>query len=651
MKKLVKRLGAAALVLVMSLSVFVTADLSAVSAAKTNKTVKTQAQLDTALNDAVVKKIVIKGATEQILMIASGNHTDKELVVKAINTTLINNASFKSVTLKKVDEYSEYSKGNTITVAAKTATVNITKKSKESVITLNKADANVDLDVKGTVNKIVVNKDTNLNITGKKSNQLTLEVKAGAENTKVTSDLKVVADKDIDINGSKEAVKEPEKTEPEKTEEKKDETPVYTGPPANDVKCELSKNKFETLAANEIDLSIQLVDKDSKVVNGHITSSNVKVSVSNVEAASGAIPANTLALYRTAINSAISTVYIGTVSGDEVLHYGLTLKPFGNVDPLNVTINVNITDPKTSADYPNGRTFVKNATITVPATIDPDPANRMQCAFDNFEMEANDTTNNLNVDFYNAYSLPVRDHISQGSISVTINNITVSGTTDAAKIEKIKTDIKNSFVLGTENRNNNIDSFSIPVRFSGLTLEHPATVEFKVSCTDPKVSTAFPNGKRFEQIGKLTLKPITPPEQVTAAKMVFDSGTGETSGNKLNVAVKFVDKEGNVLDRTQTSAKVTVFGVPDSFSDEVITAIKKAITVTELTKTGGVHYFEVSVGDPDFSKITNISDYAAVFARGYSVALKVEGRDATTNSTYKNGYDFPVQYVTIKVMP
>ena len=89
-------------------------------------TAKTQEALNEALKANTAKKLIID-STETTLTIGEGSHPNMDVVVKAPNATITNSATFKSITIEKIngDTWIEQARNNTIIVTAAEAHISL----------------------------------------------------------------------------------------------------------------------------------------------------------------------------------------------------------------------------------------------------------------------------------------------------------------------------------------------------------------------------------------------------------------------------------------------------------------------------------------------------------------------------------------------
>ncbi len=146
-------------------------DVQVVSAVKSAKKtasmpVSTQDELNAALKDKSIKKIIISTKKKARFKISKGNYKKKTLIVNAPKADVVNKGSFKSISIKaiKKNTWTEQAEDNTFYVSASVGHIVVPKDSgiKKVVFTGNKS--NIRLDIKGDIESIVVDSKTTLNI-------------------------------------------------------------------------------------------------------------------------------------------------------------------------------------------------------------------------------------------------------------------------------------------------------------------------------------------------------------------------------------------------------------------------------------------------------------------------------------------------------
>lgn len=147
----------------------VVADTPVVTPTQTDAEVKTQAELDAALNDTNITKITINPTTAEKFVIAQKAYSSVDLIVDAPLSDVDNSGTFKSITIKNIksETWTERAVGNTISVLAKKARVIAEKGASIKKITYSAADGAFDLQVNGgTVGAVEVTAKSVINIKG-----------------------------------------------------------------------------------------------------------------------------------------------------------------------------------------------------------------------------------------------------------------------------------------------------------------------------------------------------------------------------------------------------------------------------------------------------------------------------------------------------
>lgn len=161
MRQRTKRLLAVLLAMVLVLTGI---PIQTQAAEKVAVTVKTQKDLEKALENKNVKKITINADKEKTFTIKKGNYSGKTIVVNGAKLTVKNNGKVNSVLIKDAKKYVENASGNTIKVTDKQLTLKVGKKAEVKKITLSKTGAKDKLVIEGTVKKVTVEKKTSLTI-------------------------------------------------------------------------------------------------------------------------------------------------------------------------------------------------------------------------------------------------------------------------------------------------------------------------------------------------------------------------------------------------------------------------------------------------------------------------------------------------------
>lgn len=132
----------------------------------TTDTVSTAKQLKAALANKKLKKIVLKSEAEKTITIPKGNYTTKTLVVDMPNGSVVNNGTFKSITIKaiKPHTWTERANDNKIIVVADVANIVVDKNCTVQEVAFNKEGATITLQVNGTVSVVSVANNQTVNI-------------------------------------------------------------------------------------------------------------------------------------------------------------------------------------------------------------------------------------------------------------------------------------------------------------------------------------------------------------------------------------------------------------------------------------------------------------------------------------------------------
>ncbi len=174
---------------------------------KTSVEVTTQAELNDALANNAITSITVTTSNAASLTIPAGKYGNVDLTVNAPNVDIVNNAVFKSITIKAIkgDTWTENAQGNKITVDALKARIVVNEAANISAITITKAKADVALVVNGTAAGVTVNAKAKLNITGTTKGKVPVTVSAAAADTEIIS--AVAADIQLHANAVIELLK------------------------------------------------------------------------------------------------------------------------------------------------------------------------------------------------------------------------------------------------------------------------------------------------------------------------------------------------------------------------------------------------------------------------------------------------------------
>lgn len=157
--------------------------------AKTSAQVSTQAELDAALNNKAVTSITISTTAASSFNIPAGMYSSVDLTVNAPNADVVNNANFKSVTIKaiKADTWTEKAKGNTLKVDAAKARIVVDEAATVAGISVAYANADVTIVVNGTASGITVNAKAKVSILGTAKTKVPVSIAAAAADSVLSS--------------------------------------------------------------------------------------------------------------------------------------------------------------------------------------------------------------------------------------------------------------------------------------------------------------------------------------------------------------------------------------------------------------------------------------------------------------------------------
>lgn len=184
--KQIKRGIAVMLAVVLVFSLFLGTNHQVYAAASKTIVVSSQKQLNAAIKDKQITKIVIKTKDNKSFKI-SGKLNKKSIVISAPKATVSNSAKCKGITINSAKKYTENAKNNSIKVTAKDVNIVVSKKASVKSITLDKKGAKPVITVNGTVKSIRVMAKATVTIAGTAKSETKIVVSAGAENTKVVA--------------------------------------------------------------------------------------------------------------------------------------------------------------------------------------------------------------------------------------------------------------------------------------------------------------------------------------------------------------------------------------------------------------------------------------------------------------------------------
>ncbi len=185
--KQIKRGIAVMLAVVLVFSLFLGTNHQVYAAASKTIVVSSQKQLNAAIKDKQITKIVIKTKDNKSFKISGGKLNKKSIVISAPKATVSNSAKCKGITINSAKKYTENAKNNSIKVTAKDVNIVVSKKASVKSITLDKKGAKPVITVNGTVKSIRVMAKATVTIAGTAKSETKIVVSAGAENTKVVA--------------------------------------------------------------------------------------------------------------------------------------------------------------------------------------------------------------------------------------------------------------------------------------------------------------------------------------------------------------------------------------------------------------------------------------------------------------------------------
>lgn len=219
-----------------------TATTNVHAATKKTVTVSTQAQIDKALANKKVAKIVVKTEKSVKIAISPGDYKDKQLLVDSPKITISNKGNFKSIVITDAKKVSDSAKGNKITLKDTNGlTFCATKASKDTKINIAAKNTKVDLVIDGKPKEIKISAKSSVVIDGNTKAVTPVVVSAKATNTNI--ELNVAA---------------------------KLKTPVKIGVAVNDggAKSTISttKENISVTVTNNTEQKIKVADADGKTV-------------------------------------------------------------------------------------------------------------------------------------------------------------------------------------------------------------------------------------------------------------------------------------------------------------------------------------------------------------------------------------------------
>lgn len=160
---------------------------------ETTKSVATQAELDAALADKNLKKLVIETKEKRQFSIQAGDYSGVALTVKAPAADVENNATFQSIEVQEIagDTWQENAAGNTLRITAKSARIIVGPKGQIRDISFTGAEANVKLVVNGSVGNVTISEKISIDISSDldKKPTVPMTIDAKAQGTSVTAQI------------------------------------------------------------------------------------------------------------------------------------------------------------------------------------------------------------------------------------------------------------------------------------------------------------------------------------------------------------------------------------------------------------------------------------------------------------------------------
>lgn len=265
----------------------------------TDAVVSTQAELDTILKKIINGTITIKSDADTTFVIPEATHNGVSLIVDGASVNVINNGRFDSITIKEQSNgtFTENATGNTIKVESEKADVVVNENAIAS-ISVSDSVKEIKIKEKGQISQIDVKGDAGVNISGTGANstpiavsvsgkgevvtniplnvnaddKITLILKPGAEDTKITVPAE---DKIPDMQGTtsvnvKAGEKEVEVT-PEPVDDKYLSTITFSGNVKEAGSSDTAVNAKAYLVKYEDGMNIEEADKAQGVVEFDVT--------------------------------------------------------------------------------------------------------------------------------------------------------------------------------------------------------------------------------------------------------------------------------------------------------------------------------------------------------------------------------------------
>ncbi len=164
------------------------------------KTVTTQKQLNSALKNKKLTKIILKTKAEKVFKVASGSYK-ATFIVDAPNADVENSGVFKAIEIKNIkpSTFFEKATGNHIKVEAKEARLVVDKAASVAQITMNGKDATIAVENNGSIESLALNEAVNVTLSGE-GNAVPVVVSPEAEGASLTASIPVAMEVASSIN-------------------------------------------------------------------------------------------------------------------------------------------------------------------------------------------------------------------------------------------------------------------------------------------------------------------------------------------------------------------------------------------------------------------------------------------------------------------
>lgn len=161
--------------------------------------VTTQKELDSLLGSGAAL-ITLKTTAEAEFSIKAGDYSTQKLVVDAPNADVVNNGVFKSVEIKaiKASTWTENAEGNQLVITAKDARIVVSETAKVS-ITVNNKETVLKIENNGTVESIVLDNASSIDISGTSKEQIKVEVNGSGATLTSSLPLDLVANTKLNL--------------------------------------------------------------------------------------------------------------------------------------------------------------------------------------------------------------------------------------------------------------------------------------------------------------------------------------------------------------------------------------------------------------------------------------------------------------------